>query len=218
MGIAPVMAPGDRGQDEIARAADPPAGVAVWTLALACAGLAAGLFAGTTDPTAPSGSRWLLLGLALVVAGRLTVEIRHRGEVDAFDVFETALTPALFFLPAPGVVLLVALAKSVAQIWLGMPWPKLAFNVAQWTACAGCGALTFALLAAGRPTEDRLPALVTSMAVVAVVNVVALSHPAQLLVVVALPLLLHRVGQGYGLAHADLDRMRRMQNATRVLS
>src|SRR6185312_10746995 len=50
------------------------------------------------------------------------------------------------------------------------------------------------------------------------VTVAAVDHPVTLLFLVALPLLLHRVGRGYALAHAELDRMRRMQGAARTLA
>ena len=240
----------------------------VWLLiiALAASGLASGAIAGAISPRrlvpAPSATQWALLALALLIAGSLNVEIRHAGEIDAFDVFEAALTPAIFLLPGLSVVLLVAAAKTAAQLWLRMPWAKLAFNVAAWAACAGFWSLTFAALApVSRHPETQLPALVVSMAVVAVVNRGALvclfsllagragarpllarrrgwsgppdcerrrsqpvsrssqlaTIPSALLLVVALPLLLHWAGRGYALAYADLDRIHRVQAATHAL-
>jgi diguanylate cyclase (GGDEF)-like protein/PAS domain S-box-containing protein len=115
---------------------------------------------------------WALIGIALVVAGSLTVEIRHRGEIEAFDVFEVALAPAIFFMAGMRAVLLVAIAKAISQLWLRMPVSKLAFNVAQWTACAGAGALAFAMLV--RLGQPRL-ALPVAMIVVAVANLLALA-------------------------------------------
>jgi diguanylate cyclase (GGDEF)-like protein/PAS domain S-box-containing protein len=143
--------------------------------ALVCAGLASGVAAVAVRPRPPapvaSTAHWVLLGFAFVIAGGLTVDIRRNGEIDAFDVFEAALTPAIYFLPGLGVVLVVAATKAATQHWLRMPWIKLAFNVAQWTACAGIGALTFSALASdSHRAQDQLPALVAAMVVVAVVN------------------------------------------------
>jgi hypothetical protein len=119
----------------------------------------------------PDLEQWVLIGVALVVSGCLTVEIRHRGEIESFDVFEVALAPALFFLAGVHVILLTLAAKLVSQRILRMPAIKLAFNVAQWAACAGCGALTFAALAG---TGHPHLALAAAMAVVAGTNLLAL--------------------------------------------
>jgi diguanylate cyclase (GGDEF)-like protein/PAS domain S-box-containing protein len=194
-----------------------------------------------------------------VVAGSLTVEIRHRGEIVAFDVFEVALVPTLFFLVGIRAVLLVAVAKAVSQLLLRMPLDKLAFNVAQWMACAGAGALALVTLA---PLGQPGLALSVAMIVAAVANLLALvglfglldgragmrhllllrelgrnagltaattaaglgatvaaiDHPAALLSVVALPVLLHWAGHGYALALADLNRTHLLHAATRALS
>ena len=124
----------------------------------------------------PASTTQVLLAVALVLAGRLTIAFRHRGEVDAFDVFEAALTPAVALVPGVRLILIVAVAKIVAQLWLRMPPSKLAFNVAQWTACAGLASVTFAALSsADTPISQRLPALVAAMAVVAIVNLAALA-------------------------------------------
>ena len=115
---------------------------------------------------------WVLVFLALVVAGSLTVEVRHRGEIESFDVFEVALAPAILLIGGLRAVLLVAVAKAIAQLLLRMPPRKLAFNVAQWVACAGAGALTVVVL--DHDGDLRL-ALAAAMTVVAVVNLVALA-------------------------------------------
>jgi PAS domain S-box-containing protein len=229
---------------------------------LAGVAVATGTVAGRLEPRLrqSAGPReWVVIGLALVVAGSLTLNLRHHGEIDAFDVFEVALTPALYFLPGLGVVLLVAAAKIGSQAILRMPIIKLAFNGAQWAACAGCGALAFVLMArAGHPDLG----LVVAMAAVTGVNLLALlglfallegpsgarqllqprsmqwsvtisavtiaagvgitlaaeDHPAVLLFLVALPVLLHWVGRGYTLARVDLDRLRGLHAGTRALS
>lgn len=155
-----------------------PANAVVLIVALAGVGSAAGLVAGGVGypPRMPAPTTQVLLAVALVLAGRLTVAFRHRGEVDAFDVFEAALTPAVALVPGLRLVLLVAAAKIVAQLWLRMPWSKLAFNVAQWMACTGLASLTFAALSkADGGVSQRVPALVTAMVVVAITNLAAVA-------------------------------------------
>jgi diguanylate cyclase (GGDEF)-like protein/PAS domain S-box-containing protein len=146
-------------------------------VALAVTGVAAGAAASAlgVPETGMSPAGWVLLAVALVVAARLTVDVRHHGEIEAIDVFEAAVAPAVYFLPDLRGVLLIAAAKAAAQVWLRMPWAKLAFNVAQWTACAGAGVLTYALLVPDDPLpEARAPALVAAMVVVALVNLAAM--------------------------------------------
>jgi diguanylate cyclase (GGDEF)-like protein/PAS domain S-box-containing protein len=149
-------------------------GVWLWIVVLAGTAISTGI---TAQQVADRSLRpavgpleWALIGIALVVAGCLTVEVRHRGEIESFDVFEVALAPALYFLLGEQVVLLAAAAKAVSQLVLRMPLIKLGFNVAQWAACSGCGALTFAVLT--RAGQPRL-ALLAAMVVVAGVNLVA---------------------------------------------
>ncbi len=149
-------------------------GVWLWIGVLAGIAIGTGISAQQVAAGSPRPAvdllEWTLIGLALVVAGCLTVEVRHRGEVESFDVFEVALAPAFLFLLGEHVVLLAAAAKAISQLILRMPAIKLGFNVAQWAACAGCGALTFAVLTrAGYP---RL-ALLVAMMVVAGTNLVA---------------------------------------------
>jgi diguanylate cyclase (GGDEF)-like protein/PAS domain S-box-containing protein len=127
-------------------------------------------------PPPPAWTTQLLLAVALTLAGRLTVAFRHRGEVDALDVFEAALTPAIALVPGLRLILLVAVAKLLAQLWLRMPSSKLAFNVAQWMACTGLASVTFAALSRpDAPMSHRVPALVAAMLVVAATNLAALA-------------------------------------------
>jgi diguanylate cyclase (GGDEF)-like protein/PAS domain S-box-containing protein len=147
--------------------------VPAWIALLAAGGVAAG-----TAATAAGGeghplpdAHWALVVVSLVVAGSLTVEVRHRGEIESFDMFEVALAPAILLVGGLRAVLLVAVSKAIAQLLLRMPPRKLAFNVAQWTACAGAGALTYAWASARAGSQT---ALVAAMVVVAVVNLGAL--------------------------------------------
>ena len=72
------------------------------------------------------------LTVALVVAGRLNLTYRYRGEHEDLDVFETVLAPVLCLFGVPAAVLLAVVAKAVAEITLRVPSRKAWFNVAQW--------------------------------------------------------------------------------------
>lgn len=148
--------------------------VLLWTLVLALAAAAGAAVSQVLRPVPdPSADlvQWVLIALALTVAGSLTVDIRHRGDVDSLDVFEVALAPALFLLSGQEVVLLVVAAKAASQLILRMPPSKLLFNTAQWAACAAAGSLVFALLA---DRHHPVVGLVAAMFVVMVVNLAAL--------------------------------------------
>jgi diguanylate cyclase (GGDEF)-like protein/PAS domain S-box-containing protein len=114
--------------------------------------------------------QWALLIVSLVVAGTLAIEVRHRGEKESIDTFEVALAPTILLVGGLRAVAAVALAKAVSQAVLRMPPRKVAFNVAQWTACTGAGVLAYA--AAGRLGPEG--ALAVAMVAVAVVNLAAL--------------------------------------------
>ncbi len=121
--------------------------------------------------------------IALTAAGLFNLEYFLRGEVDAIDHFETALAPALFFLPIPLVVVLAAAAKATSQAVRGVAPIKASFNVAQWSAAAALGGVTFAALSGGGPAGPvDLGPLAAAMVVVALANgsallvVVTLAH------------------------------------------
>jgi PAS domain S-box-containing protein len=148
--------------------------VPLWTLALAVLATAGAVVSQVLRPVpdpAAGPVEWALIALALTVAGSLTVDIRHRGDVESLDVFEVALAPAIYLLSGQEVVLLVVATKVASQLILRKPPAKLFFNTAQWAACAAAGSVAFAIVA-----DRRHPAigLVVAMFVVLVVNLGAL--------------------------------------------
>ncbi len=161
-----------------------PPSVLALTAALAGAAVLVAVIAERLGPSLRSPTLMLLLGvlLALVVAGMLNLEYHFRGQKDAFDYFEVALVPALYFLPPTHVVVLAAIAKLVCQLQRRVQPRKAAFNVAQWSAAAGTGALVFAWLRDRSPLEPSLlPLALATLAIVlvnktSVVLVLALVH------------------------------------------
>ena len=111
--------------------------------------------------------------LALVVAGLLNLEYWYRGHIDAFDHFEAALVPALYFLPPWQVVVLAAVAKVLSQVRRRVRPVKAAFNVAQWSAAAAVGALVFAWIR--DPQSGEWQFLTVAVATLATVIVNALA-------------------------------------------
>ena len=109
--------------------------------------------------------------VAMTAAGLVNLEYYFRGEVDAIDHFEAALAPAVFFLPIPLVVGVAAAAKATSQAVRGVHPIKASFNVAQWSAAAALGCVTYAALRGNGPPGPRdLVPLTAGMVVVALVN------------------------------------------------
>ncbi len=113
--------------------------------------------------------------IALTVAALLNLEYYVRGEVDAIDQFEAAMVPAIFFLPIPIAVALVALAKATSQGVRGVHPLRALFNIAQWSAAATAGCVVFGALGGDGPhTAGDLGWLVVAMICVATVNALCL--------------------------------------------
>jgi diguanylate cyclase (GGDEF)-like protein/PAS domain S-box-containing protein len=138
------------------------------------AALATSLAEQVASPREPIAFGVLLLVLvALVVGGLVNLEYQYRGQIDAFDHFEVALVPALYYLRPLQVVALAAGAKLISQAYRRVAPTKVVFNVVQWAAATGVGALVFGALATEKSTERDL--LFVSAAIIAVmlVNTVA---------------------------------------------
>jgi hypothetical protein len=89
----------------------------------------------------------LLVGaalVALVVAATVNLEHHFRGHTNAFDHFEVALVPTLYFLPPAHAVAVAGVAKLVVQVHRRVQPTRAAFNVVQWCAAAAAGALVLA--------------------------------------------------------------------------
>jgi diguanylate cyclase (GGDEF)-like protein/PAS domain S-box-containing protein len=146
---------------------------------LAAVAVGVGAWSEALAPRAPSLGWVAVAGLlvALIFASWTTVEFRHGpdDDVDALDLFEAALAPALLLLPGARVVALIAVAKLVAELALMRVRPvKAAFNVAAWSAAAAVGSLVVVALPVERPLEGRaLLGLAVAMVAVTVVNQVA---------------------------------------------
>ena len=144
------------------------------------AGVAAGAAAWSESlaPPAPSLGWASVAGLlvALTFAAHAHVEVRHgpNDDVDALDLFEAAIAPALLLLPGTRVVALVAVAKLVSELVLRVRPVKVAFNVAAWSAAVAVGSLVVVALPVERPLGGQaLLGLAVAMVAVTVVNQVA---------------------------------------------
>ena len=148
------------------------------TAILAVAGLAAAVAATTVRDMAAPGvppAAAVALFAALTAASCLQLRFSYRGHYEALDLFDAVLAPVLFVLSGPAAVALSAGAMVVSESILRTKPVKLAFNVAQWMAATGAGALTFSAIASGAGTSTRnLVALAAAMAAVATVNHLAM--------------------------------------------
>jgi PAS domain S-box-containing protein len=152
--------------------------IAVLCVLLLTLGVSSGAMATVVAGWPVNLSWWQVPGLliALVAASHLLIRYQYGKEVDALDLYEAVLAPALFVLPAAVVVGLVAASKAVVGIVHRNQPIKAIFNTAQWMAAAGMGSLAFALARRGTGLTPRnLAALLLAMVVVGVVNHIALA-------------------------------------------
>ena len=155
-----------------------PVPVLLFTAMLAALGVAGGLLANRSLPLLAASS-WpaLLWFLALLTAASFpTLQFQYRDQVDAEDLFEAILAPALFVLSPLMAVLAVGVAKSVSEGIQRIQPVKACFNVAQWMAATAVGSIVLSALRdhATPPTARDLAAVAAAMAAATAVNVVAL--------------------------------------------
>jgi PAS domain S-box-containing protein len=138
-------------------------------LGAAATGLAARAVSGRAG-----GTNWAELPLMLVVlalASHLIIKMQCGDEVEALDLYEAVLAPTIFVFPAPVAIGLAVLAKLIIGVLHRNAPVKLRFNMAQWGAATGAGALVLAALRRGPGlTARNVGALVVAMLAVAVVN------------------------------------------------
>src|SRR5687768_15078887 len=93
-----------------------PVPVLLVTAALAAAGIAGGRRARGGPPLAgpswPAAAAFLVL---LTAAGLPTLTFQYRDHVDAEDLFEAVLIPAMFVLPPLTLVIVVGLAQTLSE-------------------------------------------------------------------------------------------------------
>ena len=89
----------------------------LFTAALAAAGIAGGLLgqASLGPVTAPSWPAVVAFLVLLTAAGFPTLQFQYRDQVDAEDLFEAILVPAMFVLPPLAAVLVVGVALGVVR-------------------------------------------------------------------------------------------------------
>ncbi|HEX2699422.1 MAG TPA: GGDEF domain-containing protein [Acidimicrobiales bacterium] len=156
-----------------------PRSIPLFTVALFAVGAAAGLAADSAREATPRvGSLWLVVPAvlaALTLAARLQVRFSYREHFEALDLFDAVLVPVLFTMRGPVAVAMACIGMAVSEALLRTERVKLCFNVAQWCAATGLGALCFATLGSGATlSEHNVVALAATMLLVAFVNQVAM--------------------------------------------
>ena len=117
----------------------------------------------------------LPLLVALLVAGEsLLIRFRYRDQIDTVNLMEAVLAPLLFAFTGPVVVGSVFSAQLVSAVIRRNKPVKALFNITQWTLAAGVGSL-IAAHGAGRSTLGSLAFLFIALAVVGIVNQLALT-------------------------------------------
>jgi PAS domain S-box-containing protein len=152
--------------------------IGTFSAALLALGLGAGIAAQTVAggvgmPRVPWAQAPLLLAV-VALASHLLVRFQVHDDVEALELTEAALAPTIVVFPGAAAVGLVVVAKGVVGALHRNEPVKALFNVAQWAAATGAGALVFALLRSGNGLTSRnLMALPAAMVVVAAVNYAA---------------------------------------------
>jgi PAS domain S-box-containing protein len=131
--------------------------------------------AGLDRPTPVDGPAWVLPVLALLVAAAelLVVRLRVGRDVDALNLVEAVLAPLLVAHGAVEVVLVVAAGQALAAVLRRNAPVKGAFNVAQWSLAAACGAAVVAVLPGRGTGAAALGSVLAALLVVEAVNVLA---------------------------------------------
>ena len=154
-----------------------PVPVLVITLLLATAGVvgaavSTSLLEGNRQPD------WLTTLLFLVVftvAGLLHVEFQYREEVDALDLAEAVIVPALFALSGVEVVAAVGLAVAISEGLMRISPVKACFNIAQLMTMTAAGSLVVtAMRAEPVPTPRTMGILVIALLAMSSVNLVSM--------------------------------------------
>lgn len=149
-----------------------PHSVHVLSTALAASAVVAAAASENNGFLAPT---WVMLplGITLVAAGMLQLEFRWGGQLEALDLFETALAPLIAVFAGPGSIAITALSKVVSQGLLRVAPVKATFNVAQWAASAGAASLVYQ--AASADADLHVLGLIAALAVAALVNHLAVA-------------------------------------------
>ena len=154
-----------------------PLAVLLFTAALAAAGVAGALLAKDVSAVGQAAS-WptVLTFLVLLTIVFPTLHFQYRDQVDALDLFEAVLVPAIFVLSPLQAVAVVGVALAVSETLQRIHPVKACFNVAQWMAATAAGSLVLAALrdGSGPPTSRDLLVLAAAMVVTMVVNDLAL--------------------------------------------
>ncbi len=119
--------------------------------------------------------RWLLPGLALLVAAAEFLQVRFRlgRQIDGSNLVEAAVAPLLVVAPTAIGLLAVAVGQLIAGLVRRNPPVKLAFNLAQWSFAFSIGALVWTALASDPTTWTGAASLVLAVLAVGFVNLLA---------------------------------------------
>lgn len=112
----------------------------------------------------------------LIAAELLRVRFRRGAHVESLTLFEAVLAPLMFAYDPLTAVVVVGVAQAITAGIRRNPPVKAAFNVAQWVFVTACGTVVLEAWNSGAGLDaDSLVALVTSLAVVAVLNNLAVA-------------------------------------------
>jgi PAS domain S-box-containing protein len=157
---------------DVTQPASPPRSVSAFTALLAGLAVASAAIDFALFGSRAMNEAWLPIFALVLCAGALfQIRFRYRDEIEALDLFEAVLMPVLFAYSGWIVVALVILSNAVAEALRRNTPLKAAFNVVQWAAAAGVGALAYSALRDGNSLDaHNVGALAVSVVVVLIIN------------------------------------------------
>lgn len=150
--------------------------VGAWASVLAVASLAVNALLAVDHRVSADNQTWVLLPLfvaLMTTAERLRVRVRVGEEVDGVNLVEAVLAPMLYALSGLLVVAVTVVTLLISSAIRRASAVNVAFNVAQWSLAAGAASLVFDAGGTSGLNAPTLARLVAALAVVAVVNDVA---------------------------------------------
>ena len=166
------MEAGSKPAPEVTRRASQPWPVVAFTAVLALVAATTGALDLMLFGSRHMAVAWLPVAGAVLCAGAaFQIRFRYRDEIEALDLFEAVLAPVLFASCGWIVVTLVIVSNAIVETFRRNTLVKGAFNVFQWAAAAGAGALVYSIGREGDSlTAHNVGALAVSLTVVLVIN------------------------------------------------
>jgi PAS domain S-box-containing protein len=112
----------------------------------------------------------------ITVTEYLQIRYHHHDEVDALNLMEGMLAPALFVCSGTKIAIITAVGVAAGNLLRRNDAVKILFNMSQWVLCASVGSLVLhGLIPETASSADELGALTVALLAAAATNILAMS-------------------------------------------